>query len=65
MTAGLHNFIVTEMGGLFVCCHGETLLLPGSADFTEHVFQVFVVCMLDLFARQNIALIVFLTSERD
>lgn len=40
-TAGLHNFIVTEIGGLFVCCHGKMLLLLAPADFTALLLQFF------------------------
>lgn len=63
MTAGLYNFIVTE---LCVCCYGKKLPLQGTEDFTVSSFHFFFfVFDLDLFARLNIALIGFPSSDRD
>lgn len=64
MTAGLYNFIVTQMGSVCVCCYGKKLLLQGSADFTVFLLHFFLF-VLDLFARLNIVLIVFPLSEQD
>ena len=71
MTTRLNNFIVTEMGGFFVCCHGKMPLLQGLADFIVRLCSVFFyiflcVCLfefdLHLFAWQSMAL---LTRELD
>lgn len=46
MTAELHNFIVTEMGGLFLCCYARMLRLQGSADVGVLLLG-FCTCLLD------------------
>ena len=47
MTTRLHNFIVTEMGGFFVCCHGKMPLLQGLADFIVRLCYVAFVCLAE------------------
>lgn len=70
MTAGLHNFIVTEMGRLICVLPWEDASCAGLSRFLctlakkkkekeKKLFDLY------LFARQNIAPMVFITSEQD